>query len=519
MNTFYLNSRTDAGRRNEIEWRLEQAGLEARRFAVPAWEDVERVMKRRQEARRLLNGLAQDAPATIDYARALGMRPETQDCKTQDARATIDYARALGMRLLLRRARREKMEAVRIVDDGAAFHPNFAQLAAVIEPPDDWEIFHLGHTFLDDEPEPVAAGVVRVRKGTGFHAFAVRAGAMTRLARVLSDWCRRAGTAGPLDAALAAAQEEFRTYACFPNLAWHDPDAHIAEKAGQAGYGIGGTQTVAPENARRLYHAMFASGRSAEFPGPAAGRTRLALMFLTKGDTHHPEIWREYVAQAPDRVRVFSHPKNPRELAGGFLEGTAIEPQIATAWGDVSLVRATLALLHAALADSDLTHFALVSESCVPVRPLTEVLKLLDWNPRSRFVWRDLTNASPTQRRRALDLPQVPESCWRFQSQWWLLERTAAEWVARADYTDVFQKMEVPDEGYFSTVLCLLGFPLDDFVEKAASTWTRWEGGPHPLSHEKLADDDLRSILESGALFARKFPKGADVGRFGLHHV
>jgi hypothetical protein len=104
MRTFYLNSRLDAGRRNEIEWRLEQAGLEAQRFAVPAWEDVERVMKGRQEARRLLNGLAQDAPATIDYARALGMRPETQDCKTQDARrktqdarATSDNARALGM--------------------------------------------------------------------------------------------------------------------------------------------------------------------------------------------------------------------------------------------------------------------------------------------------------------------------------------------------------------------------------------------------------------------------------------
>ncbi len=65
----------------------------------------------------------------------------------------------------------------------------------------------------------------------------------------------------------------------------------------------------------------------------------------------------------------------------------------------------------------------------------------------------------------------------------------------------------------------MLGFPLDDFVEKTASTWTRWEGGPHPLSHEKLTDEDLRSIIESGALFARKFPKGADVGRFGLHRV
>jgi hypothetical protein len=346
---------------------------------------------------------------------------------------------------------RERLPAVLILSDEAAFQPNFAQLLEGVAPPDDWHLFHLGNTFLNEAPEPVAAGIAHVRSGTGFHAFMVKSDASPILARALKH-----GFSTPVatvENVLADAQRSLRVYSCFPNLGWLDPDAHDTDKAGKAGYGTGGTQTVEPETADGLFYAMFASGRSAEVPGPAAGRTRLALMFLTKGDTHHPEIWREYVAQAPDGVRVFSHPKNPQELAGGFLEGTATKRLIPTAWGDVSLVRATLALLHAALADPELTHFALVSESCVPVRPLTEVLKLLDWNPRSRFDWRDLTNASPTQRRRALDLPQVSGSCWRFQSQWWLLERTAAEWVARADYTDVFQKMEVPDEGYFSTVL------------------------------------------------------------------
>ena len=45
--------------------------------------------------------------------------------------------------------------------------------------------------------------MVRVRKGSGFHAFAVRACIMKRLSRVLSNWCRHAVTAGPLGAALA----------------------------------------------------------------------------------------------------------------------------------------------------------------------------------------------------------------------------------------------------------------------------------------------------------------------------
>jgi hypothetical protein len=77
--------------------------------------------------------------------------------------------------------------------------------------------------------------------------------------------------------------------------------------------------------------------------------------------------------------------------------------------------------------------------------------------------------------------------------------------------------MEVPDEGYFSTVLCLLGFPLADRVVRTPSTWTHWEGGSHPLSFAVLPGAELEKIMESGALFARKFPKGADIGQYGLH--
>ncbi len=479
-----------------MAWRLEQAGLEARRFPAPAGQDLERLLGRRA---------------------AKGRRTPSAPPAGEEDGPGGDHARALGLRLLLAGAMRERRDAVRIICDGTAFHPNFQALAAAVEPPDDWEVFHLGHTLLDGNCKPAAPGVVKIGKGAGFHAFQARGRAVRDMAAALASWCRDPAAHGTLDGTLAAATERLNRYCCFPNLAWHDPHAHLPGLAGKAGYDPGGTQTREPELVWRLHQEMFRGGLPGFVSGPEAGRSRLGLLFLTSGDVHHPRIWREYVGRAPGRVRVFSHPKHPHALRGGFLEGTAIGGNIPTAWGDISLVRATLALLRTALADPSLTHFALVSESCVPVRPLSAALKLLDRNPRSRFDWRDLASGSPTEKRRALDLPGIPGGCWRFQSQWWLLERCAAEWVARVDYTEMFRKMEIPDEGYFSTALCLTGFPLDGFVERTHPTWTRWEGGPHPLPHGRLASGDLRSIVESRALFARKFPPGADIGQYGLH--
>jgi hypothetical protein len=179
---------------------------------------------------------------------------------------------------------------------------------------------------------------------------------------------------------------------------------------------------------------------------PGSVEPRLGLMFLTRGDVRHPEIWREFADECPERIRVLSHPKSPERLEGGFLEGSVIPQLHDTSWGTISLVKASLDLLRNAIEDESLTHFVLLSESCVPIRPLSEMLRGLRFNPRSRFGWRNLDECKDIHRSRTAYLPQIPAGCWRFQSQWWLLERMAAEWVARADFTEIFAEMPIPDE-------------------------------------------------------------------------
>jgi hypothetical protein len=82
----------------------------------------------------------------------------------------------------------------------------------------------------------------------------------------------------------------------------------------------------------------------------------------------------------------------------------------------------------------------------------------------------------------------------------------------------MFEKMFAPDEQCFATILAMQGYPLEGNVVKRDSTWTSWEkDAGSPTSWPTLPNEKIRAILESGAFFARKFPKGADIGRLALH--
>lgn len=76
---------------------------------------------------------------------------------------------------------------------------------------------------------------------------------------------------------------------------------------------------------------------------------------------------------------------------------------------------------------------------------------------------------------------------------------------------------------YFGTVLSYQGIPLEGNVVNQAVTWTWWEpdaGSPNAwktLEVKKYGRGVLEDLVNSGAFFARKFPQGADVGRYGLH--
>lgn len=485
---FWINLGRREDRRVETEGRLEELGITAERFAAVD---------------------ASQNPEVRDQ------RPEKMEmaCEIRGYESAGRYALALTQRLALREAERRGAPAVLLLEDDVVFHPNFRTLIEAVDLPEDWGIFYLGCAHAQ-KPEWAGRRVVRVSRAVDTHAVAVRAPYYRRVMEMLDRHGKpNPGVAKASDQFLALLHEEIPTYACYPNLAWQDVSESDLMGKDYSNYGKDGRQKNWGAAVEGLLEELVMGGDS-----PRERKPKLGLLFLTRGDVHHPDVWRDFAAEAPERVKVFCHAKFPGKLQGGFLENTGIRERFETAWGDISLVKASRAMLLEALEDESITHFALLSESCVPVRPLTEMLRRLELDPRPQFGFRTLKEASTRHASRIGAVPGVPPGCWRFQSQWWLMDRVAATFAAGQDFTEMFEKMFVPDEAYFATVLAMQGYPLDGEVLKKDVTWTFWEkdaGSPNEWT--SLPADRLRDLVHSSALFARKFPKHADIGRHGLH--
>ncbi len=469
---YYINLGRREDRRTELEWHLDQIGVTAERF-----------------------------PAI-----------DARFCKTARGYENKGrYALALTIRLAIRRARQLKHPTVLLLEDDAILHPNFRELISRIKLPDDWGIFYLGcqHT---ERPEPCVEGLVKVQKALDSHAWAIHESAYDQVMTAMDAFGKPTPShALASDQFVTELHAKIPTYACYPNLAWQSVDESDLTGTTYSLYGKTGHQRNHLSVNRDLLTECLA-------PEALGKPPKLALLFLTRGDVHHPGIWRKWIAEAPDQVTIYSHPKNPKEIEGGFLDGTAIPDLIPTQWGEISLVRASLSLLREALKDEDNTHFVLLSESCLPVQSLTRILLRLKHDGRSRFGFKSLDQASATRKHRASTAPEVPPGCWRFHPQWWLLDRTAAKVVTRNDDTSQFENFFASDEAYFGTTLMREGYPVDDLVDSRDLTWTNWErdsGRPNEFS--ELPPEKLQDLINSDCFFARKFPASSDIGKYRLH--
>lgn len=257
-------------------------------------------------------------------------------------------------------------------------------------------------------------------------------------------------------------------------------------------------------------------------PDELGPEPQVAFLFLTRGEVHHRELWEEYWVQAGQQARVLAHTKDVTLLAKeSFLRDRQVPDKVETAWGELSIVHATLGLLRAALQDPGTTHFILASESCVPVRPFGELSVNLRRDPRSRLhVWSldEVKSAGNRYKmKRLLRLSGIPMSLAFFQEQWMCLSREDALTVTEKDWTSCFEQVEAADECYFATVLAVSGMSLSKGTVNRAITWTDWRGGAHPEEYTEVPPPIACRIAESGCYFARKFSPGSDIAKWGLH--
>jgi glycosyl transferase family 25 len=487
-------------------------------------------------------------------------RHSAVDARTlDDARGfagTGRYAHAVSTRLILRRATLAGAEAVLILEDDVVFHPALEERLAEMELPADWGIFYLGCQHCE-RPELVSPGLVRVRAPLDTHAWAVRREYFLEVRRALrGKFWPPDDTIPNADILLAELTRRVPSYAAYPNLAWQEEDESDLAGAHYANYGPDGVQVpnrhclpglLAEALGGRAHPPSAAAAQQCpawfwppvlQVPPPVAPLAdtppprlrdgeRVAFLFLTRGEHAHAEVWAEYWRGHEDRVSLYGHAKD-RSWAGppapgDWLRNAQIPVHLPTEWGALSLVRAQMALLKAALTDARNRFFIYLSETCVPVRPLRDLLRMLSLDGRSRMqmIPHDLMEQlAPHKAARAPLEGRIPPSAWQFHSQWLLLNREAAELLAANEcLLDCFTGTHAPDEAAFGTILHAAGWP---FIEKAVSqsiTWTHWstDEASHPDCFTVANPMLMGEIAGSGCFFARKFAPGSGVERYGLH--
>lgn len=199
-------------------------------------------------------------------------------------------------------------------------------------------------------------------------------------------------------------------------------------------------------------------------------------------------------------------------------------------WGIVAGTQSAVSLLLSSF--PDVRHAYLASGSCMPLRPVSELVKYLDTRPRTDFIESATTADVPwtvggldaerftlrfpfswKTNRRLFDRYVKLQRAVRFKrkvpaglvphmgSQWWCLTRQTLSAMLqdpeREVYDRYFKKVWIPDESYFQTLVRL----YSGNIESRSLTLSKFDfqGKPHIFY-----DDHLQLLRRSDCFVARK---------------
>lgn len=253
---------------------------------------------------------------------------------------------------------------------------------------------------------------------------------------------------------------------------------------------------------------------------PVESFRSIAFLMLVRDQLPHEEIWKEYF-EGHELAELFIHPQTPIASSLTLPKLREIDDLQPTAWGTASLVDAMLKLLDTALAETDASHFMFVSESCLPIRPLKELIQCLKLDPRSwigaetfdEIAAKDWDKTKRIQGVQGLDQADI-----LFHSQWVLLNRNHALMLSdhcdSGKYADTF----APDEFAFGSTLKQVVPDFMDGIVRNEITYADWTAkGPHPKAFTHVSPEEAVKIRTSGKFFARKFSPDSNIGTYRFH--
>ncbi|MEP3298021.1 MAG: beta-1,6-N-acetylglucosaminyltransferase [Pseudoruegeria sp.] len=251
--------------------------------------------------------------------------------------------------------------------------------------------------------------------------------------------------------------------------------------------------------------------------------------------------WHDYGCPVVIHVdkRVPAHEFDPFVESLSDLENLRFIRRLKCQWGRWSLVEASQIASTKILADfPDVSHVYLSSGSCLPLRPVKELVDYLAERPKTDFIESVTTKDVPwtvggldaerftlrfpfswKNQRRLFDAYVRAQRAVRFKrkiplglvphmgSQWWCLTRQTLSAILedpeRRTYDRYFRRVWIPDESYYQT----LARQYSTRIESRSLTLSKFDfqGKPHIFY-----DDHLQMLRRSDCFVARKIWPQAD---------
>lgn len=230
---------------------------------------------------------------------------------------------------------------------------------------------------------------------------------------------------------------------------------------------------------------------------------KIALLFLTREAPNHPNIWQSLLKNTEGKFSVYIHSKYP--INHPYFSAFRIPHIVETSWS--IHVKAWQVLIQEALKDNENTHFAFVSEACIPLYPLEYIHKIITADLHSHMGYAGPWWEQSTTR----EVHEIVPEFRLGNAEWIVLNRKHAQIVAKDKAViRIVSRHDNDQESYFATLFAIHGC-LDEICNHTY-TYVNWKnsvnGGTSPYAFEKSSTFNEHLIdmaYRQGFLFARKF--------------
>lgn len=237
---------------------------------------------------------------------------------------------------------------------------------------------------------------------------------------------------------------------------------------------------------------------------------KIAICVLSTLGFHQKKLWKTFLKQHADKFNVYMH--NKTKLEDCWESKFDIKDKIETNWGDISLVRATLKLFNEAFKNTENRYFVLVSGDSLPSLTgediyahymTTEENRICCWNFNKNKKKLNLNRFNKMNSDIFSDKHYVKHQ------QWVAFNRKTTKFLISNDYTSHFEKVLIPDENYFGTVLTKFKFNFD-IGARPMNMYASWAesdklcGEERPPRYSNMCPIPMSEIKKRKTPFIRK---------------